>query len=192
MEPSSKDSQSYKLESQLREEYGRVAYSYMAHEKASERLTKRDSQLKTGLLVCNAMSSTGFATTILGNNSFGAVLGGIFAVISLFITTYQKSFNLLDAAKVHKTCAIALWKVREEYVSLLTDFESLSSQEIATRRDNLQNQTFQIYQNVPSTSKKDYAATRKALQPTGNHTFSDEEIDALLPNAIRRKPQTNS
>jgi hypothetical protein len=77
-------------------------------------------------------------------------------------------------------------------VSLLTDFEILEIEEIMRKRDELQERTATVYSNSPRTDAKSYAAAQKSLKCEEEQTFSDEEIDNMLPNSIRRCNRTIS
>ncbi len=104
----------------------------------------------------------------------------------LILNTYIKNFNLSGIAQEHKKASDILWKIREEYVSLLTDFEMLDASEIRNKRDELQERTAEVYSNSPRTDSKSYQAAQKALKTEEEQTFSEEEIDIMLPNSIRR------
>ena len=80
-----------------------------------------------------------------------------------------------------------LWKIREEYISLLIDFEILSVEEIMVKRDELQNRTFEVYSSSLSTDKKSYKEAQKSLKTEEEQTFSEKEIDVMLPSSIRRE-----
>ena len=71
-------------------------------------------------------------------------------------------------------------------MSLLTDFEMLDAGEIRNKRDELQERTAEVYSNSPRTDAKSYQAAQKALKTEEEQTFSEEEIDIMLPNSIRR------
>nr|WP_240939784.1 SLATT domain-containing protein [Bacillus tequilensis] len=103
------------------------------------------------------------------------------------LNSYTKNFDLVEAAQSHQKAADALWIIREEYVSLLTDFELLDSSVIRERRDELQKRTAEIYTHSPKTDTKSYKAAQKALKTDEEQTFSDKEIDVMLPNSIRRE-----
>jgi SMODS and SLOG-associating 2TM effector domain family 4 len=94
---------------------------------------------------------------------------------------------LVETSQSHQKAADALWKIREEYVSLLTDFDLLEREEIMDRRDDLQNRTAKIYVQSPRTDTKSYSEAQKALKTEEEQTFSEKEIDVMLPNSIRRK-----
>ncbi len=48
----------------------------------------------------------------------------------------------------HNNAANQLWLVRENYVSLLSEFDGLSTEEIVKRRDELLLQTNKIYKKI--------------------------------------------
>ena len=186
MDRNSQNSQGYKLESQIREAYGKVTYSQTCHDKLINRLVKRDSRLKTGKIILSGITTSGFIVTIFSNNKIAGILGAFLSLVLFIINTYTKSVNLIRKAEEHKKASDLLWKIREEYVSLLTDFEMLEPEDIIHKRDELQIRTSEVYSNSPRTDAKSYKDARKALKMEEEQTFSEEEIDIMLPSAIRR------
>ena len=127
---------------------------------------------------------------IFSDDNVASILGALFSLVLLILNTYTKNFNLIESAQEHKSASDLLWKIREEYVSLLTDFEMLGADEIMKKRDELQERTSNVYSNSPRTDAKSYAAAQKALKTEEEQTFSEEEIDNMLPNSIRRCNRT--
>lgn len=78
-----------------------------------------------------------------------------------------------------------LWLIREQYLSLLTDFEVLSEEDITAKRDELQKLTFEVYNKSPKTDAKSYAEAQKALKTEEEQFFTPEEIDKMLPAHLR-------
>lgn len=187
MERNSRNSQGYKIESQLREAFGRVVYTQTCHNKIAERLSKRDNNIKIFQIVLSAMTTGGFITTIICDETIVKILGAIVSFFLLIFNSYTKNFNLIEKAESHKNAANLLWKIREEYISLLTDFEVLELNEIIEIRDDLQNRTFEVYNNSPRTDRKSYLQAQKSLKTEEEQTFSEKEIDIMLPNSIRRE-----
>lgn len=179
-------SQGYKLESQIREAYGRVTYTQTCHDKIVKRLNKKNENIKVCQIVLSAMTTGSFIATILGDGKISAVVGTLLSLILLILNAYVKNFNLVEKAEKHKRACDLLWKIREEYVSLLTDFDALGMDLIMVRRDELQNRTAEVYSNFPRTDTKSYLEAQKALKTEEEQTFSEHEIDVMLPNAIRR------
>lgn len=186
MERSSRTSQGYKLESQIREAYGRVTYTETCHEKKIKRLLVINENIKIAQIVLSAMTTGSFVVTLISDEKISAIVGSSLSLILLILNAYVKNFNLTEMAQEHQKASDLLWKIREEYVSLLTDFEVLNMDEIMEKRDELQNRTAEVYSNSPRTDSKSYKEAQKALKTEEEQTFSEKEIDVMLPNSIRR------
>lgn len=186
MERNSRTSQGYILESQIREAYGRVTYTQTCHEKIIGRVLKMNDTIKVWQIVLSAISTSGFVVAIFSQEKITSILGSVISLALLFLNTYTKNINLSETAQEHKKASDLLWKIREEYVSLLTDFEILDIDSIMNKRDELQERTAEVYNNSPRTDSKSYKAAQKALKTEEEQTFSEEEIDVMLPNSIRR------
>lgn len=186
MDRNSFSSQGYKLESQIREAYGRVTYSQTCHDKFINRIVRLDDRIKLWQIILSGITTSGFVVAIFSDDNVASVLGALVSLALLILNTYIKNFNLSGIAQEHKKASDLLWKIREEYVSLLTDFEMLDESEIRNKRDELQERTAEVYSNSPRTDSKSYQAAQKALKTEEEQTFSEEEIDIMLPNSIRR------
>lgn len=186
MERNSLSSQGYKLESQIREAFGKIVYTQTCHDKIIHRLIKREKTIKLWQIILSAVTTTGFIASIFSESIWTSILGATISLILLMLNMYIKNNNLLNQIKAHQDTSSRLWKVREEYISLLTDFDILNLNEIMTKRDDLQNRTFEIYKQSPRTDPKSYKEAQKALKTEEEQTFSDLEIDVMLPNSIRR------
>ncbi|UOO89189.1 SLATT domain-containing protein [Vitreoscilla massiliensis] len=187
MERNSQTEYGFQIESQIREAYGKLVYTYTCHNKMHHRLLKKNNNLKIWQIVLSAISTVGFFGIVLSNHKdIVAILSGIVSVILLILNAYTKNFDLVESAQAHQKAADALWKVREEYVSLLTDFEVLSQEEIMNIRTELQNKTGDIYSQSPKTDGESYKEAQKALKTEEEQTFSEKEIDILLPEPLRR------
>ena len=190
MDRSSPNTHGYRLESQIREAYGRIVYTQTCHNKKIDRLRNLDNNIKIGQIILSAIATTGFFVTIFSDEKIGSIIGAIFSLILLILNSYAKNFNLGEISQDHKVAADALWKIREEYVSLLTDFEILTVEEIMDKRNELQERTAAVYSTSPPTDSKSYMAAQKALKTEEEQTFSEHEIDVMLPNSIRRCNRT--
>ncbi|OMF16924.1 hypothetical protein BK131_02750 [Paenibacillus amylolyticus] len=187
MERNSRVSQGYKLESQIREAYGRIVYTFTCHNKIVQRMLSKNEFIKVFQIVLSALTTGGFIVAIIVDEKIASILGALISVLLLILNAYTKNFDLVETAQSHQKAADALWIIREEYVSLLTDFELLDDVTVMTKRDELQNRTAEIYAQSPRTDSKSYVAAQRALKTEEEQTFSDDEIDVMLPNSIRRK-----
>lgn len=73
------------------------------------------------------------------------------------------------------------------YLSLLTDLRQggVADELLRERRDELQATLARIYQTAPRTTSRAYASAQAGLQQNEELTFSEAEIDQLLPSALR-------
>lgn len=187
MERNSPASQGYKLESQIREAYGRVVYTSTCHNKMVQHLLAKNNAIEVWQIILSALTTGSFLATILFSEKIAGFVGAVISIVLLILNAYTKHFDLVETAQAHQKATDALWKVREEYVSLLTDFDLLEASEIMVRRDDLQNRTAEIYAQSPRTNAKSYKEAQKALKTEEEQTFLEKEIDVMLPNSIRRE-----
>jgi len=124
---------------------------------------------------------------VITNQIIMTWIGGIMSAALLALNLFFKDFNLADDIKKHRRTADDLWIVRERYISLLTDFCVLSEEVIMQRRDELQDQTAEIYRMAPSTNFKSYSAAQKALKENEEQFFKAYEIDKMLPEHLREE-----
>ncbi|AXE36752.1 SLATT domain-containing protein [Chromobacterium phragmitis] len=176
------------IEGQLRECYGRAVYSHKTHEKCADILLTRLSRIKLLQIVLSAVTTGSFLTSILGSGKEAAVVGVIVSTALLVLNAYTKNYDLGELAQKHKQAANDIWLIREQYLSLLTDLaaEVKTKEEIQAERDRLVVALHGVYAGSPSTTYTAYSKAQEALKHNEDMTFSDAEIDAFLPNELRR------
>lgn len=176
------------LEGQLRECFGRVVYSHKTHEKQADLLVTRLSRIKLGHIILSAIIAGSFLVRLFGLGEIGSIIGAVVSAVLLGLTLYSKDSNLAELAQKHKHAASELWLIREKYQSLITDLAvgGKRLEVIQAGRDKLMVDLNSVYFNAPPTSSKAYAKAQKALKQNEEMTFSDEEIDDLLPDDLKR------
>lgn len=190
------ESQSLKkfLEGQLRESYGRVVYSHKTHEKCADLLLDRLSVIKHWQVILSAITTGGFISTFFGAGNIGAGIGVFVSTCLLILNAYTKNYDLGELAQKHKQAANDIWLIREKYLSLITDL-SIGTKlldEMQQNRDNLIEELHSVYSGAPSTNFKAYKKAQEALKNNEDMTFSDDEIDAFLPNELKRNRKVKS
>lgn len=183
----SKESYRYKLESQIREAYGKVLYTMTAHEKQAKTLRLVDNIIKIIQIVLSALTTGSFLTSVIYDKQVASIIGAILSFVLLVFNLYTKNFTLIEDAKEHENAGNLLWKVREEYISLLTDFEVLEDQEIVMKRDELQNRVYEIYSITPRTNAQSYKKAQIAIKDQAEQSFTEKELNDVLPDALRRE-----
>ena len=176
------------IEGQLRECYGRVVYSHKTHEKCADILLERLGRIKLWQIVLSAITTAGFLDTIFGTESVGVVIGVIASTVLLSLNAYTKNYDHGELAQKHRQAGADLWLIRERYLALITDLRVGKEpvEKITDRRDALLEDLHGIYLGAPNTTYKAYKKAQEALKQYEEMTFSDAEIDALLPNDLRK------
>ncbi|RBN37402.1 hypothetical protein DMN50_30650 [Priestia megaterium] len=174
------------LEAQIRECYGRVVYTHKTQEKCADLLLKKNSTIKFWQLLLSAVTTGTFLANIFGDGKIATIIATIFSIALLVLTTYTQDVELVSVAEEHKNAAIKLWDIRENYLSLLTDFPNLTTDAIIEKRDELQSDLLDIFQGSPRTNSKAYKKASEGLKNNEELTFSDDEIDLLLPQQLRK------
>jgi FKBP-type peptidyl-prolyl cis-trans isomerase (trigger factor) len=106
----------------------------------------------------------------------------------LALNAYTKSNDLGELAQKHRQAANDLWLIRERYLCLLVDLRMKEKpiEALQNQRDKLIEQLRSVYRGAPSTNLKAYTKAQEALQKLEDMTFSDAEIDTLLPKELKR------
>lgn len=181
------------LEHQLREAYGKVVYTQTCHHKMAERYYFWNVTYKWAQIILSALVSCSIVSIFFSFSDFWTkAISAFLSVLLTAINLYLKNYNLIEEAKEHQNSAHELWKIREEYVSLLTDLKELDVNEIIKKRDELQERTYQIYKNSLKTDNKSYKQAQQALKNDEEQTFSEKEIDIMLPSSLRKSEKRSN
>ncbi len=184
-----------RLKDQIREAYGKVLLNQKCHERMAYRVERTNLWLKRGQIVLSVITTSGFAGVAAAPQATPNLLtaavpylglgGTILAALSLMLNAYLKDFNLNEQIRNHQEAANKLWKLKEEYLSLLVDFNALEMEDIRAKRDELQNKTNKVYNESPRFDDKSRAKAQKALQIDREHPFFCAKINGLLPESLR-------
>ena len=176
------------LDAQLREAFGRVTYSHKVHEKEAELRSSLMAKIRLAQIVLPAASTAGFVTALFGTGWWGSLAGAACSAALFALNLYTRNYDLDKIFREHKMTANQIWGIREKYLSLITDlaagFEPLAA--VRSKRDVLAEEIQAIYATAPSTTGSAYKKARKALRVDEEMTFSVAEVDALLPENLRR------
>ena len=176
------------LEDQLRECFGRVVYSHKTHEKCADILLSRLSQIKLWQIILSAVTTGGCIAILFGAGKAGVLISVIVSMSLLALNMYTKDYDLGELSEKHRRAGAKLWRIREKYFSLITDLRMGNKpiEMLQVERDYLLEELHGIYSAAPSTTHKAYKEAQKALKYSEDMTFSDEEIDAFLPDELKK------
>ena len=176
------------LEGQLRECFGRAVYSHKTHEKSADSLVKCLWIMKLVQIALSALITGSFIVRFFGFEKAATIIGVVLSAVLLFLNLYMKEYNLSDLIHKHKQAANDIWLIREKYQSLLTDLAigNKTVDLIMAERDVLITNLHSVYCTAPSTNSRAYKKAQQALKKDEDMTFSDKEIDAFLPEELKR------
>lgn len=182
----STEAQMTSLADQLREMYGRTAYTHKAHEKMADAYICRYRRIKSTEIVLSAITAGSLLFSLFGDSRVGAVIGAVLSTILLGLTLYFKEASLGEQAQKHTAVGSKLWGVRESLLSLLVDMhDGRPNEEVRRERDRLNELLEEIYKSAPRTDSKAYAAAQNAIKNNEELFFSDKELDRMLPMRLR-------
>ncbi len=175
------------IKNQLKEEYGRVVYSYSTHQYSANFLLKTDKKLKILEIIVSALTTAGLLSLIAKYYLISTIVSTFLSISLIVISSLLKAGDYQLKASKHIQTANDLWSIREKYISLLTEFDKLNETEIKSRRDALLDETRVVYSYEERTDDKAYKRAQKALKDEEYQFFSKEELNVLLPEGLREK-----
>ena len=176
------------LEDAVRDMFARAVWSHKIQEKQADIYQTRYKWMETVNILCASLTAVGILSTIFTDQLWIKIVSAILSFATAFIAAYFKSFDLSTLAKSHKEAANKLLIVRNEITGLLTSIK-LKEKPVAdleVRYLALLDNANEVYKDAPTTTDKAVALAKKALQVTGDNTFSKDEIDSYLPPALQK------
>ena len=178
------------LQAQIRDCFGRVAYSHKAHEKCADIYQRRLARVKFWQITLSALTTGGLLAVLFGpasGQTLAAIASALLSTSLLILNAYTKDVDPGRLSERHRETAAALWDVRESYLSLLTDLRSgdITVDAARERRDAIQATLADAYRSAPRTTDRAYQLAQDGLQQREELTFTDAEIDRLLPPSLR-------
>lgn len=176
----------------IREFYGRVVWTHKTYEKDREISTFkswRDKWINVGLM---AVTTTGVLASIPLGTSTTTIIAALFSFVSTGFAIYQTSFAPELEIQQFRTAAKDLLVERDRLTILIHEAMLPSADLNATRAqfNEIMKRVHQIYSVSPDTSSAAFQKASKGLKQTEEFFFTDDELDTLLPPALRLKKPT--
>lgn len=176
----------------LRLSFGGAIHAYKAHLALAERLNRRLWQIRIGELVLLGGAVAAALTAAYRGEMGYAVLAAVLSGAALALFALYVAVNLEARIYAHRWCASRLWLTREKYRALLSEIrdEMLSPEAVRERRDQLLNEMHAVDDHAPLIDRPTYQSARQALSTAAETALTDEEIDAFLPQSLRKEAFT--
>ncbi len=176
------------IESQIRENFGRVVYSHKTQEKCADIAFRLHKRLKLAQIILSATVATSIIVKVFGESTIPLYVAAILSTLLFGLNMYMKDYDLGELTQKHANAANELWDIRESYTSLIADSKTglITINQLIAKRDILQQRLLNVYSAAPRTFSKAYNEASKALKINEELTFSDSEIDHFLPINLRK------
>jgi hypothetical protein len=167
-----------------RELYGRVVYTHKTHEQEREIWAGKActlNRINVGLTTVFAVVSATFKPT------WALITTALFAGASVGFVVYQSSFDPAVKENLHRTAAKELLWIREQLLLLIADcnLQSVPITQLQHSLEMITRELTAVYKFAPNTSPEAYKRAEKMIKG-GHFTFTDDEINELLPPTLRR------
>ncbi len=165
----------------IKERFERVLWTYKTHEKAAERENLINVCLRLGNIVLLGIS----CAFVVDNKTLA---GSIFIFISFCLALYNLGNNHSEKYHLHLESGKEFLAIKDAYISFLSDMKNrrMDEKEFMRRRDDLEKQFVTQCKRSPQTYPCDYKKASWALNNGKEGSSSEQEIDAFLPDALRK------
>lgn len=177
------------LEDSVRIMFAQAVWTHKIQEKQSDLYQKQYKWMETGSILCASLTSIGILSTIFTDHLWIKIVSAILSFATVFIAAYFKSFDLSKLSGAHKEAANTVLGIRNDYLGLITSIKLKEKTivDLECEFHKMMKRANDAYNSAPSTTNKAVRLAKKALQITGDNTFTDDEIDSYLPEALQKE-----
>lgn len=177
----------------VRQNFASVVWAHKVQEKQADIFLSQYRWIETINIFAGALTSCGIIATIFMDTLVMKVITAVLSFVTLFIAAYFKSFDLKELQKEHKSCANKFIVERNNLLQIICELHLMEKgpSDIKEEYINTMKRLNVLYVEAPSTSDKALKLASKALKEKEEYTFSDEEIDRFLPEALRGRIKGN-
>jgi hypothetical protein len=171
----------------IRLSFATVAAAYQRHADAASRLDRWSWYTKIALVVITGTACVLALIALQRGRGFQIATMTAAAVAFVACAVYV-GLDLEPRIYAHRSTAARFWLLTEKYRALLADVhdQALDGSGIADRRDGLMQEARAVFEHAPPADQQTYDVAKTALTGAGRKGYSEDEIDALLPESLRR------
>ena len=165
------------LEDLVRTQYANVFWTHKIQEKQAEIYEFRHKLFSWINIISASLTSAGIISIVFVDQFWIKLVS---AIVS-FVTTTMSALLATLATKL--VC------YRNELLSLLgrIRIKEKSAKELFDEFEHLQSNIHEAYLDAPNTTNRAVAKAGKSINESRDGTYSDEEIDRLLPDTLKRR-----
>ena len=179
------------LEDLVRNLYANVFWTHKIHEKQAEIHECWFAWLSVFNIIFAAATSAGIISLIFTDPQWLKVGSAVTAFITTALSAVLALFDLKSRARDNKSTATKLVCLRNELLTMLAKikFKNQPVQELMNDFCALQKQVHDVYKDAPNTSNCAVNKAEAAIEKDKDGTYTDEQIDQILPEMLRRGSQ---
>ena len=176
------------IETSVRDTFASVVWSHKIQEKQADIYSERFKCLETAKILSASLTSVGLVSLVFTDQPWIKLCSALISFVSVFVSTFFKSFDLQAMVSQHKAAANNLLEVRDQLKLILLQIhlKQESVQAIYKKYEGVVQQLDKVYTDSPNTTDKAVTRAREALNVSKDNTFSDDEIDSFLPIGLRK------
>lgn len=176
------------LEDLVRTRYASVAWTHKIQEKQAEIYDSRYSTMATINIIAASVTSAGVISLFFTEQVWVKYASTIVSFVTVFLGSYLKTFDFSSMSKSNKAAATKLVVLRDELQTLLFKIRVCSNpiNELECEFEDIQKRIHAVYAEAPKTTDAAVKMAGEAINLKKDNSFSDDEIDLLLPEALRR------
>lgn len=165
-----------------------VVWTHKIQEKQADIYLENNNKMENWRMALSAVTTSGIFAVIFIDEYWLKIVTAIVSMISLFINSYYKVYDLKALQKKHKKSAIDLLELREEIIAVLCDIKigKYDEESLISKRDEILKKQMQIYKECLDVSGDAVTKASENLKSRKDNTYSDEEIDGFLPVLARK------
>ena len=176
------------LEDVVRNHYANVFWTHKIQEKQTEVYEKRYKCFTLVSIITSAITSAGVISIVFINPTWLKIATVIISFITTAVSAILATFDYNRMAKSNKSTATELVILRDRLLSLLARIrmKEKSVQELENNFDELQKCVHRVYMDAPNTTNKAVKIASAEVGKWRDGVYTNEEIDCLLPESLRR------
>lgn len=176
------------LEDNVRKHYADIVWTHKIQEKEADLLAQKYKRMEILRIATSALTSAGIIGVIFNNSFCVKIITAFLSFATLFVNLFFESFNLKNMIAEHKKTANEIVGIRNEFQVLLMDIRlrEKSVDSLENEYKNILEIMKEIYKTAPQTSRKAVKVASKALKNLNENSYSDDEVDAFLPQSLKK------
>lgn len=167
---------------EIKETFGRVAYTHKTHEKEAEWREITGRQIRIANVAVIGVTAAAALVAPLLQSTAAAWPAVSSALVALVFAAFQLTVDPAADATRQRLAAKSYLTLRNDYRRLIADVQAggVVQSVLRSRRDLLARELDHLERVAPPTTARAYRTARSALQSSEELTFTDDEYRHLL------------